>query len=107
MLIRQQMQIAWSITSMWYVSMSKKLSVTETIKLIDDAGQWAGTTEIKLLGGIGDNQALKVKAEIKQKMYNEGKVCRSNFVPMEYVLEYFDINLDYLYRVKERKIVNG
>lgn len=93
--------------SMWYAFMSKKLSVKETIQLIDEAGQWAGTNEIKLLGGIGDNQALKVKQEIKQRMYNEGKVCRSNFVPMEYVLEYFDINLNYLFRVKERKIVNG
>ncbi len=93
--------------NIWYVSMSKRLTVKETIQLIEDTGQWAGVTEIKLLGNIGNNQALKVKAEIKQKMFNEGKVCRTNFVPMEYVLDYFNINLNYLYRVKERKIVNG
>lgn len=93
--------------NMWYASMSKRLNVKETVALIEECGQWAGVAEIKLLGNVGNNQALRVKSEIMQKLYNEGYACRTNYVPMEYVLEYFNIDLNYLYRVLERKIVNG
>lgn len=66
--------------------------------------QWAGTKEIMKIGNVGENRALRIKKEIAYDLINKGYALPSNKVPMEAVIEYFKINIEYLEMVnKERK----
>ena len=65
--------------------------------------QWAGTKEIMRIGSIGEGRALKVKREIRDCLIQKGYTLPKNKVPMESVLEYFKINLNYLKSVKRKK----
>ena len=58
--------------------------------------QWAGTKEIMKIGSVGQARALRIKKEISINLIDKGYVLPRNKVPMEAVIKYFKINLDYL-----------
>ncbi len=76
------------------------LSANEILDVI--CTQWAGTKEIMKLGHIGENRALKIKKEIQNKLLSEGYALPRYHVPMESVVEYFKINVEYLKKVSEK-----
>ena len=65
--------------------------------------QWAGTKEIMKLGNIGEARALKIKKEIAQQLIDEGYVLPRNKIPMEIVIKYLKINLDYLRKIERKQ----
>ncbi len=65
--------------------------------------QWATIQDIMLVGSLGRNKARDIKNEITKKIEAEGKSLPNNLVPMEKVIEYFNINVDYLVSINKSK----
>jgi len=60
--------------------------------------QYATSEDIKKLAGCGINQARKINKEIKESLPNY--YLPSYKVPMEEVVKYLNININYLKRVE-------
>ena len=61
------------------------------------ANQWADNKAICTIGGIGLNKAIKIRQEIEEQIKNEGyKLPKQAIVPMQYVIDYFNIDINYL-----------
>lgn len=65
--------------------------------------QWATIQDIMLVGSLGRNKARDIKNEITKKIEAEGKKLPNNLVPMEKVIEYFNINVEYLVSINKSK----
>lgn len=61
--------------------------------------QWATTTDIMSIGEVGYHKALDIKKEIATALENQKYKLPKNKVPMEFVVEYFKINISYLKKV--------
>lgn len=71
-----------------------RLSSEELLEVLNT--QWASKNEVKLIGCVGESKALEIMREIRSKVQNEGYYLPKNLVPMEKVIEYFKININYL-----------
>jgi hypothetical protein len=78
------------------------ISASEILKIL--AHQWAGTEDIKRIGSIGNNKALKIKREIVQRLKDTGDeyALPRNKVPMEEVMKYFKLNVEYLTKLAKK-----
>ena len=78
------------------------MEAQETLNLISK--QWCTLEDLMALGEFGRNSALKVKREIKNKLINQGYKIPSHVIPMKEVVDYLNININYLEsRVKTRR----
>ena len=78
----------------------EKMTASETLKLISK--QWCSLNDLMKLGQFGRNSALKIKREIKNKLVNQGYRIPKHLVPMKEVVDYLDININYLESRVER-----
>lgn len=61
------------------------------------ASQWADTNTICIIGSIGKNKAIEIRQEIEEQIKAEGyRLPRQKIVPMRYVIDYFNIDINYL-----------
>ena len=67
--------------------------------------QWATIQDIMKIGALGRNKARNIKNEIERNIVDQGLKLPNNLVPMEKVIEYFKINLDFLVTIN--KLKNG
>ena len=67
--------------------------------------QWATIQDIMKIGALGRNKARNIKNEIERNIIDQGLKLPNNLVPMEKVIEYFKINLDFLVTIN--KLKNG
>ena len=81
---------------------SKKILQADQM-LITLNKQWATIQDIMLVGSLGRNKARDIKNEIANKIEAEGKKLPNNLVPMEKVIEYFNINVEYLVSINKSK----
>ena len=81
---------------------SKKILQADQM-LITLNKQWATVQDIMLVGSLGRNKARDIKNEIARKIEAEGKKLPNNLVPMEKVIEYFNINVEYLVSINKSK----
>lgn len=70
------------------------MTVDETLKLI--AQQWCNLADLMKLANIGRNSALAIKSKIKNDLENKGYYVPKNAVPMQEVVKYLNIDIDYL-----------
>ena len=78
------------------------MEAQETLDLISK--QWCTLEDLMALGEFGRNSALKVKREIKNKLINQGYKIPSHVIPMKEVVDYLNINFNYLEsRVQTRR----
>lgn len=78
------------------------MEAQETLNLISK--QWYTLEDLMALGEFGRNSALKVKREIKNKLINQGYKIPSHVIPMKEVVDYLNININYLEsRVQTRR----
>lgn len=78
------------------------METQETLNLISK--QWCTLEDLMALGEFGRNSALKVKREIKNKLINQGYKIPSHVIPMKEVVDYLNININYLEsRVQTRR----
>lgn len=77
------------------------LSADEMLVLISK--QWANVSDIMKIGNVGKNKAQEIKRTIKN-YYDANAVCLPyGLIPMEKVVEYFQINISYLKKVQQKK----
>ena len=65
--------------------------------------QWATVQDIMKIGALGRNKARNIKNEIERNIIDQGLKLPNNLVPMEKVIEYFKINLDFLVTINKSK----
>ncbi len=65
--------------------------------------QWATIQDIMKIGALGRNKARNIKNEIERNIIAQGLKLPNNLVPMEKVIEYFKINLDFLVTINKSK----
>ena len=65
--------------------------------------QWATIQDIMKIGALGRNKARNIKNEIERNIVDQGLKIPNNLVPMEKVIEYFKINLDFLVTINKSK----
>lgn len=70
--------------------MINSLNAEELLEILSKL--WASTDDIKKIGCVGKNKALKMKNEIRNQMVDDNMVFPRYMVSMEYVKKYFKIN---------------
>lgn len=70
------------------------MTAEETLDLISK--QWCNLEDLMTLGQLGRNSALKIKREIKSKLTKQGYKIPNHLIPMKEVVDYLDININYL-----------
>lgn len=77
--------------------MSKRKYYSASEQLQAMTSQWADNKTIMIIGGVGINKALDIRKEIEEQIKNEGyRLPRQAVVPMKYVVDYFNIDINYL-----------
>lgn len=74
------------------------LTAKETLEILDK--QWADINDIRKLACCGRDKAREVKKEINTTLAKEGYTI-INKVPMEKVVEYLKININYLKKISK------
>lgn len=78
--------------------MNDKLNAEELLKVA--SSQWASAKDIMKIGSVGRNKAYAIRSEIALSLYNnDDKVRNRGLVPMNEVLKYFGIDINYLKEV--------
>ena len=75
----------------------------ETLNLISK--QWCNLNDLQQLTGLGRNNALKLKNEIKIELENKGYSLPNKLLPMNEVVGYLKINISYLQKMA-KEILN-
>ncbi len=70
------------------------MTAEETLNLISK--QWCNLEDLMALGQLGRNSALRIKREIKSKLTKQGYKIPNHLIPMKEVVDYLDININYL-----------
>ena len=70
------------------------MTAEETLNLISK--QWCNLEDLMKLGQLGRNSALRIKREIKAKLIKQGYKIPNHLIPMKEVVDYLDININYL-----------
>ena len=65
------------------------------------AQQWCNLNDLMTLGQFCRNSALRAKRKIKDKLTKQGYSIPYNVVPMKEVVDYLDIDINYLEKMKK------
>lgn len=70
---------------------------TELLRILSK--QWANVNDIQKIANCGRDKATFVRNSITTAIIENGKklpMCRQKLVPMENVIDYFDLNLEHI-----------
>lgn len=73
------------------------MSAKETLNLISK--QWCSLNDLIELTGLGKNNALKLKNDIKHLLEDKGYQLPNKLLPMNEVVNYLKININYLQKM--------
>lgn len=73
------------------------MTAKETLDLISK--QWCDLNDLRKLTGLGKNSASKLKSEIRINLLNKGYQLPSKLLPMNEVVNYLKININYLQKM--------
>jgi len=76
------------------------MNAKETLELISK--QWCDINDLRKLTGLGKNNTLKLKNEIKLELNNKGYQLPNKLLPMNEVVNYLKINVNYLQKVSNQ-----
>lgn len=80
------------------------MSSLEMISILSK--QWASVNDIKKLAHCGRDKASLIRDSICNDIIKEGKllpICKEKIVPMQRVVEYLNINIDYIYSMAKKE----
>lgn len=77
------------------------IQADEMLELLNK--QWATIQDIMKIGALGRNKARNIKNEIERNIIDQGLKLPNNLVPMEKVIDYFKINVDFLVSINNSK----
>ncbi len=78
------------------------MNAKETLDLISK--QWCDLNDLRKLTGLGKNSASKLKSEIRINLLNKGYQLPSKLLPMNEVVNYLKININYLQKMAKEGI---
>lgn len=78
----------------------EQLSANELLEIFNH--QWATTSDIMKIGSVGYNRASAIRKQIESNFQNKKNNLPQYLVPMEYVIDYFKININYLKKVAQK-----
>lgn len=78
------------------------MTAKETLVLIYK--QWCDLNDLRKLTGLGKNSASKLKSEIRINLLNKGYQLPSKLLPMNEVVNYLKINVNYLQKMSKEGI---
>ncbi len=78
------------------------MNAKETLNLISK--QWCDMSDLKKLTGLGQNNAVKLRNEIKLSLINKGYTLPNRLLPMNEVVNYLKINIQYLQKMAKQNI---
>jgi len=78
------------------------MTAKETLDLISK--QWCDLNDLRKLTGLGKNSASKLKSEIRINLLNKGYQLPSKLLPMNEVVNYLKININYLQKMAKEGI---
>ncbi len=78
------------------------MTAKETLDLISK--QWCDLNDLRKLTGLGKNSASKLKSEIRINLLNKGYQLPSKLLPMNEVVNYLKININYLQKMAKEVI---
>lgn len=78
------------------------MTAKETLDLISK--QWCDLNDLRKLTGLGKNSASKLKNEIRISLLNKGYQLPSKLLPMNEVVNYLKININYLQKMSKEGI---
>ncbi len=78
------------------------MNAKETLNLISK--QWCDMSDLKKLTGLGQNNAIKLRNEIKLSLINKGYTLPNRLLPMNEVVNYLKINIQYLQKMAKQNI---
>lgn len=78
------------------------MTAKETLDLISK--QWCDLNDLRKLTGLGKNGASKLKSEIRINLLNKGYQLPSKLLPMNEVVNYLKININYLQKMAKEGI---
>ncbi len=77
---------------------NEKLNAKEILNIA--SSQWASANDIMKIDSVGRNKAYAIRNEIAVSIYdNKNKIRNRGLVPMNEVLKYFNIDLNYLQKI--------
>ena len=80
--------------------MSKRKYYSASEQLRAMSSQWADNRTIMIIGGVGMSKAVVIRKRIEEKIKDDGlNLPRQAIVPMKYVIDYFNIDINYLKRL--------
>lgn len=80
--------------------MSKRKYYSASEQLRAMSSQWADNRTIMIIGGVGISKAAVIRKRIEEKIKDDGlNLPRQAIVPMKYVIDYFNIDINYLKRL--------
>ena len=80
--------------------MSKRKYYSASEQLRAMSSQWADNKTIMIIGGVGMNKAAVIRKRIEEKIKDDClNLPRQAIVPMKYVIDYFNIDINYLKRL--------
>lgn len=68
--------------------------------------QWATASDIQQIANCGRDNAIIIRNNIISKIKKEGKnlpIAKKKIVPMESVIEYLSLNIDYIYSMAQKE----
>lgn len=80
----------------------REMNAKETLNLISK--QWCDLNDLRKLTGLGKNNAIKLKNEIKIDLENKGYLLPNKLLPMNEVVSYLKINISYLQKMAKEVI---
>lgn len=81
------------------MKVTNSISAKETLELINKT--WADKHDVMKLASCGENSAEKIKKDLTDILAQEGYVLPTNKVPMDRLVQYLKININYLKKVSK------
>lgn len=78
------------------------MSTDEILKIISK--QWCSLDDLRKITGLGKNNLLKLKREIKKSLNNNS--IPNKLLPMNEVVKYLNIDVDYLIKLERKENQN-
>ena len=83
----------------------KKLTAKDTLELISK--QWCSSQDFSILSNTGKNTTLKLIRELRKQLEQENYFLPTNLLPMDKVVEYLHLNVDYLEKVSDFDLISN
>lgn len=75
------------------------MNAKETLEVISK--QWCNVDDFRKLSQLGINNSLQLRNKIKKELEEKGYLLPKGLLPMNQVVNYFKIDVEYLIKMKD------